>query len=413
MHHEASRHRLIALLTEACELEQALACSYLYAAFSIKRDLDDDVDYRAQNHLRRWQSEIYHVAAQEMLHLAQAWNLLTAVGGTPYYYKPDYPMPARHYPLNVAIILRRFDLATMDRFVYYETPSHEDPSAPEADAAPHFLWPTDETFAYRSVGELYAECANIVAALDENVLFVGDSDSQVGRDLIDFPDIVRVTDRASARAAIDQIVRQGEGTRADHADSHFGVFLRIRKQLAEAEMQCSWPVGDNPFVPGRRDQLSTPTHQALRTSALTTTAVTDMVSQAALDLFDDAYVVMFQGLHYVFVNAAEQKEGARRFAQVALQYMVTVLKPLGEAICRMPSGTTGINAGPSFALTRHVPLPAPPRVAARVYGERLEQLSRRAKALAREVGDADPVGSAQVHSAAANIARIESTFVGR
>lgn len=116
MTQRATRARLLSLLSEACELEHALACSYLYAAFSLKRDIAEGIDWRAQQRNRLWASRVYHVAAQEMLHLGQAWNLLTAVGGTPYYARANFPLAARHYPLNVALLLRPFDLATIARF---------------------------------------------------------------------------------------------------------------------------------------------------------------------------------------------------------------------------------------------------------------------------------------------------------
>ena len=38
-----SRSELLKLLSEACELEHGLACSYLYAAFSLKQDLGEAV----------------------------------------------------------------------------------------------------------------------------------------------------------------------------------------------------------------------------------------------------------------------------------------------------------------------------------------------------------------------------------
>ena len=37
----ATRADLLALLAEACELEHGLACSYLYAAFSLKQDASE------------------------------------------------------------------------------------------------------------------------------------------------------------------------------------------------------------------------------------------------------------------------------------------------------------------------------------------------------------------------------------
>ena len=143
-----TRARLLSLLSEACELEHALSCSYLYAAFSIKKEIDEGIEWRQQQMLRRWASQIFHVAAEEMLHLAQAWNLLTAVGGSPYYHRPNFPQAAKHFPLNIALLLRRFDSNTVQRFIYYESPAHERDDLPDLGVPPGALWPIDESFPY-------------------------------------------------------------------------------------------------------------------------------------------------------------------------------------------------------------------------------------------------------------------------
>jgi len=65
------RAQLMALLTEACELEHSLACSYLYAAFSLKQAPAEGGLTTDQAHKTKfWASQIFFVASQEMLHLA-------------------------------------------------------------------------------------------------------------------------------------------------------------------------------------------------------------------------------------------------------------------------------------------------------------------------------------------------------
>jgi hypothetical protein len=77
----ASRSTLLRLLTEACELEHGLACSYLYAAMTLRQEPSGRELSPGQVLLvRQWASQVYFVASQEMLHLAQAWNLLVALG---------------------------------------------------------------------------------------------------------------------------------------------------------------------------------------------------------------------------------------------------------------------------------------------------------------------------------------------
>ena len=67
------RSDLLTLLSEACELEHGVACSYLYSAFSIKNAPEEFAPEQHQK-IRSWSKQSYEVAKQEMLHLAQVAN---------------------------------------------------------------------------------------------------------------------------------------------------------------------------------------------------------------------------------------------------------------------------------------------------------------------------------------------------
>jgi len=408
----ASRARLLSLLSEACELEHALACSYLYAAFSIKRDIADGITWAEQQRNRLWASRIYHVAAQEMLHLAQAWNLLAAVGGMPYYARPNFPLAARHYPLNVALVLRRFDLATLDRFLYYEAPAHNDPRAPYRPLPPDASWPIDESFPYASVGELYDEIRHVIGHIEEQRLFLRPGVRQAGPQLVDFADVIPVVGRASASAAIDRITLQGEGVTEDREDSHFGVFRAIRRELTAIEAQLgpvppAHPVADNPYVRRRRDQIPAAVFPSAG-DGIETTEIIDELAVLAVDLFDDIYVSMLQAMAYAFVNVDADSPTVAALARASLELMTTVIKPLGEAVCQLPSGQPGVNAGPTFALSRHSYLPDAGDVSRVVYGERLVELAGHAHLLAAAAGVHNVPWPArrQLEGAAGNVARI-------
>ena len=58
--------------------------------------------------VRRWERVISEVAAQEMLHLASASNLLTAIGGAPHFGRPNFPQPAKYYPPGFELALMPF-----------------------------------------------------------------------------------------------------------------------------------------------------------------------------------------------------------------------------------------------------------------------------------------------------------------
>ncbi len=232
-----TRSKLMSLLTQACELEHGLACSYLFAAMSLRQELSEGLTWQDQQRTRFWAAQIYFVAAQEMLHLAQAWNLLAAIGGTPYYLRPNFPQPARFYPLNLPIGAEPFSLGTIDRFIAFERPESQIPAKGRRGGV------------FSTVGELYALIRHAFATIKEKELFIGFPDRQVGPDLVDFPQLVKVVDRASALAAIDLIVHQGEGLAEDRTDCHWGVFRGIRSGYVEAMHEAD--AEERIFAPAR------------------------------------------------------------------------------------------------------------------------------------------------------------------
>src|SRR4029079_10666723 len=78
-----NRAQLIYLLTEAAEIEHNVLCCYLFAQFSMKDDASEGLTASQMETVRSWRATIGEIAVQEMLHLATACNLLTAVGGAP------------------------------------------------------------------------------------------------------------------------------------------------------------------------------------------------------------------------------------------------------------------------------------------------------------------------------------------
>src|SRR5262249_25647770 len=109
-----SRSELLSLLTEACELEHGLACSYLYTAFTLKKELaEGGLPWKRLRAARKWAAQIFFVASQEMLHLAQAWNLIAAIGGPPYYLRPNFPQGTKYYPLHLPLKLEPFGVSAL------------------------------------------------------------------------------------------------------------------------------------------------------------------------------------------------------------------------------------------------------------------------------------------------------------
>src|SRR5580704_2553473 len=121
-----TREELLYLLTRASELEHDLACSYLYAGYSIKtRPEEGGVTYDELLAIRGWKGKIAHVAVEEMLHLGQVANLLTAIGGAPHFARSNFPLPASTFPFGIAISLEPLSQALIERFVVYEMPGED------------------------------------------------------------------------------------------------------------------------------------------------------------------------------------------------------------------------------------------------------------------------------------------------
>src|SRR5687767_9925339 len=74
------REQLIFLLREASELEHTIMCQYLFAAFTMKQAETEGLTAPQLEAVGRWRRVIMEVARQEMLHMAQVQNLLTAIG---------------------------------------------------------------------------------------------------------------------------------------------------------------------------------------------------------------------------------------------------------------------------------------------------------------------------------------------
>ena len=117
-----TRTKLIYTLSEASELEHGLTCCYLFAAFSMKGHTSEGITDAQLKAVRRWKRVIIEVAVQEMLHLALASNLLTAVGAAPHLRRPNLPSSPRAYPPAFQLALKPFSEESLKHFIFLERP---------------------------------------------------------------------------------------------------------------------------------------------------------------------------------------------------------------------------------------------------------------------------------------------------
>jgi hypothetical protein len=117
-----NREELLFLLGEASQLEHMLMCEYLFAVFSLKRDVSEGITPEQLEAINRWDRVISAVAAQEMLHLALASNMLSAIGSSAHFNRPNFPQQAKYFPSGVKVALLPFGKDALLHFLFLERP---------------------------------------------------------------------------------------------------------------------------------------------------------------------------------------------------------------------------------------------------------------------------------------------------
>ena len=352
------REALFYMLCQASELEHGIMCQYLYAAFSLKQSAGEGLTAAEAEAVQRWRKHIFHIAAQEMLHLALVQNLLSATGAAPHLSRPNFPQPASHYPAGVHLALLPFGEEALRHFMFLERPEGmdiEDAAGMAAfeKAAPAAMprvqvgeiVPRGQDFA--TVGHLYrsieAGIAHLAEKFGEEVLFVGPPRAQATQEYFGWPELVAITDAASAQRAIDEILEQGEGPRGHWRDAHFGQFVAILdefEQLREANRAFD-PVRPVTLVNVRPSERDTGVPLA-----------TDPIARQVMDLFNVSYEVLLLMLQRFFAHTEETDPQLKALADASVNLMFEVVKPLGDLVTTLPAGLEypGRTAGPSFEL---------------------------------------------------------------
>jgi hypothetical protein len=393
-----TREELIFLLCEASELEHLLMCEYLFAAFSMKDAVDEGLSPEQLEAVRRWERVITGVAVQEMLHLAQASNLLTAIGGMPHFRRPNLPQRAKYYPPEVQLVLMPFCEDALQHFIFLErpedfsdqdAPGFEPIGAPFAEVLGDELVPVAQNFV--TVGLLYRAIEQGILVLatryGEEQLFVGPPSAQATGSFFRWPELVAVTDLLSAGKAIEFIVEQGEGARGNWQESHYGRFLQVLKEYRALKQADPSFEPARPVIPARvrlpRDVVEGPLISDARTAAVS-------------DLFNGCYEVLLEVLLRFFVHegagAGETEAELATLSDVAVDTMFTVIAPLGRLLTRLSVGAEapGKTAGPTFDIFRRSYLLPHREAAWTILCERLHELADGSMSIGRMFsGDAD------------------------
>ena len=118
-----------------------------------------------------------------------------------------------------------------------------------------------------------------------------------------------------------------------------------------------------------------------------TNTFTNPATREAMATFNDLYVLAMRLLGWVFGPGAPHdprtQSQTRAFARAGNGMMALILKPLGEALGRLPSGDGLHTSRAPFTLRRRVPFAEDAAVGQQLVFERISQLSQRASALLR------------------------------
>jgi Ferritin-like len=376
------REALVYTLSKAAALEHLVMLQYLYTAFSMKDREDDGLPPDQLQAVRRWRKVLLDIAGQEMLHLALVQNLLTAVGAAPSLGRPNFPLPPHAYPAGIQMTLLPFGETALRHYAYLERPeglplddaeafAALDKAVPLAPADEDEIGPRLQDFA--TIGVLYrsieAGIERLAEKLGEDRLFIGPPAAQATETHFRWPELVPVTDVASARAAIDTIVEQGEGARGDWKLAHFGRLVGVLDEFLELRAV------DPSFEPAR------PVLAALvreRDDGRPAPLISDAFTSRCMDLLNAVYEVLLQLLARYFAHTDESEAQLEVLADVAVNLMFGAVKPLGGLVTRLPVGPDqpGATAGPTFELFYEADYLLPHREAAwAVMEERLRTVA--------------------------------------
>lgn len=382
-----NREELWWLLFEAAQLEHMIMCQYLYAGFSLKRDADEGLTDDELAVVTQWRSTLRDIAVQEMLHLALVCNVTAAIGAAPNLFRPNFPQRSGYFPPTVQLALLPFDEAGLTHFLYLERPEGmERVDAPGfvPTAPPHEAIELSEVFPrmqdFNTVGHLYRGMEqgldSLVERLGEGAVFVSPKRAQCRPEELGWPDLTEVTDLASAHAAIDRIIEQGEGARGDWQNAHYGRFLQMWEEYQALKAA-------NPSFSPARPVIPAFTRQPYDLDE-PQTVITTPLTNAVAELFAIAYEVVLQTLTRFFTHTDETEEQLTALLTVAIGAMATVVAPLGETLTRMPIGDdSGATCGPAFEMYYAGGNFVPWREAAwALVAERVREMARRCRLVA-------------------------------
>ncbi len=378
-----NREQLLDSLSEAAEIEHNLMCCYLYAAWSLKTDEDDDIDPELRKEITGWRRTIVDVAIDEMTHLTLVGNLMNALGGVAHLHRANFPIAQGYHPAGLQVKLAPFNRDTLQHFIYLERPEGSDePDGKGFEDRPGYsralaglkIMPSAQD--YLTVGHLYrsveAGLKKLSAEIGEKALFCGDPSLQVCPNILTLNGLIHVNNLETACKAIETIVEQGEGASSSSEACHYSRFVKVREAYdallaKDPNFRPAHPVAHNPVM---RKPIQDPEDRVW---------IECEAPRQVLDLGNAVYNHMLRFLAQGF--AATDVAEKRLMINTAIDLMMA-LDPLARELARLKANDhDDCNAGLSFATLRTLYAPKSHPAVFTVLKDRLAELHEGGKTL--------------------------------
>ena len=179
---------------------------------------------------------------------------------------------------------------------------------------------------FATIGELYRAIEigfdHLAEKIGESRLFLGPPACQATSRDFWFPELTPVTDLASAHAAIDTIVEQGEGARGEWRSAHFGRLVAVLEEFLDLRDQDAGFEPSRPVLPAcvreREDGLPMP-------------LINESFTNRSVDLLNAVYEVILQLLARYFAHTDETDDQLGVLAEVAVGLMKKRREAAGRA----------------------------------------------------------------------------------
>ncbi|NEC67556.1 ferritin-like protein [Streptomyces sp. SID9727] len=357
-------------LYKGLQLEHATLPPYLTALYSLHPGKNSDA----------WHV-IRVVAVEEMLHLTLVANVLNAVGGTPELtrsgFVPNYPTRLPCGPDDFEVHLRPFSREALDTFLRIEKPA---PAANEEDRFVPMDWaalglasdgvappseklaeieesgtvlglvPGEPTLRFASIGEFYEEIMRGINHLEDQArqagttIFTGEPARQVTPEYFysGGGDVIEVTGRDTAVAALTLVAEQGEGLHGGIFDSQDEIAHYYRFQQLEKGQY--YQKGDPPGSPSGPDvnvdwDAAYPVKPDIKLADL----VGDPEILAAAEEFNRSYATFLTNINLAY-------NGRPDLLLKAVWEMFRIRDSMNRLIRNPLTGHGGFHAGPTFEI---------------------------------------------------------------